>query len=425
MRSVARLAALTLVAGCSRFGAVYPPRPPEAPGPPMADPAPSRLVTHVSITADALRSALDDAVPKSGDGEFPLLGSARSYSWTRQPLTLRFSDGHLVLGLHVDARVALPLHAVVLPFDLEVAAEPVVSRDYTVKLQSVATARSVCLGRSTALEVANAVAGVFDALGRQVAARVEGFSYDLRPLVAEAYGRVARPFTFPVGAAEGCARVKLLAVEAGPTVICGWAREGPRARHRPGRDLGLRAAQAGRTGSPVTSAVECRGGPERAVRRSPGTLSPRVTTTSRVRRRAPSPTGSCSFRRTTRASTSRTLGSTSPQGLLVLEPPPRGAGPRDGDRHGSQRGPLLLGASRCGRQRADHPGPRADHRDEQPAPLAEGRHRRAHHPRLQAPRCASAGPWRTTAQTCGRRTPTTSRSAGRTRASTATSTRWT
>jgi hypothetical protein len=219
MRFIAHL--LTLLAllslpGCSRFGAVYPPRPPEAPGPPLADAAPSRLVVHVSITGDALRAQLDDAVPKSGDGEFPLLGTTRRYSWTRQPLTLRFAQGRLVLGVHVDAHVSLPLQGLALPFDLEVAAEPVVNRDYAVKLQSVDVKVS---SHDRRLEVANAVGGVFDALERQVAGRVEGFAYDLRPLVGEAYARVTRPVTFPVGGAEGCARTKVLGVEAGPTVI--------------------------------------------------------------------------------------------------------------------------------------------------------------------------------------------------------------
>jgi hypothetical protein len=209
-------AALVSLAACSRFGAVYPPRPAEAPGPPMADPAPSRLVVHVSMTSDALRASLDDAVPKSGEGDVPLLGSPRHYTWAREPLTLRFAQGRLVLGVHVDAHVKLPFQTVSLPIDLEVAAEPVVNRDYAVKLQSVDVKVS---SNDRRLEIANAVGGVFDALGREVSVRLTEFSSDLRPLVAEAYARATRPMTFPVGGAEACARVKVLAVEAGPTVI--------------------------------------------------------------------------------------------------------------------------------------------------------------------------------------------------------------
>jgi hypothetical protein len=220
------LSVLTLaLCSCSRFGAVYPPRPAEAPGAPVADPAPSKLVAHVSVTGDALRAALDGAVPATGEGTFPLLGGARQYTWTRQPLGLRFSQGRLVLAVHVDARVSLPLQSLELPLDLEVAAEPVVNRDYAVKLQSVDVKVSSTDKR---LAVANAVAGVYDSLGRQVTAKLQAFSYDLRPMVEEAYSRVARPVKFPVGQAEGCARVKVLEVEAAPNVLSdGLTRTSP------------------------------------------------------------------------------------------------------------------------------------------------------------------------------------------------------
>src|SRR5215831_4721271 len=65
------VAALALGA-CSSFGAVYPPRPPATPGPPIADPAPSRVVAHVAMTRTGLQSALDDAIPKKGEGSFSL-----------------------------------------------------------------------------------------------------------------------------------------------------------------------------------------------------------------------------------------------------------------------------------------------------------------------------------------------------------------
>jgi hypothetical protein len=211
----ASLACLAL-AGCASFGAVYPPRPAAVPGPPVADPAPSRLVVHVSVTGDALRAALDDAVPKSGEGDFPLLGAPRHYTWAREPLGLRFADGKLVLGVRVNAHVVLPLKSLDLPFTLEVSAEPVVNRDYGVKLQSVSVKVTSTDRR---LEIANLVGSVFDVLGREVAEQVQHFSYDLHPLVAEAYGRLARPISFPVGEAKGCATVKVLGIEAAPTVI--------------------------------------------------------------------------------------------------------------------------------------------------------------------------------------------------------------
>jgi hypothetical protein len=211
---VALLVFLSL-AGCSRFGAVYPPRPSLSPAPPVADPPPSRLVVHISVTSDGLRAALDDAIPKTGDGDFAL-GGTRHYTWTRQPLTVRFAQGRLILGVHIDASVSLPLRNVELPFDLEIAAEPVVNRDYAMKLQSIDVKVS---SNDRRLAVANAVGGVFDKFEKQVAGQLEAFAKDLRPMVSEAYTRVMHPIEFPVGDAKGCARVRVLGVEAGPTVI--------------------------------------------------------------------------------------------------------------------------------------------------------------------------------------------------------------
>jgi len=214
--SAVAVLSLSMLTGCSRFGAVYPPRPSEIPGPPAADPAPSRLVVHVSVTHDGLQKALDDAVPQTGEGEFAFLGGPHHYAWTRRPVTLRFAQGRIVLGVHVDARVSLPLRSVELPFDLEIAAEPVMNRDYAVKLQSVDAKVS---SNDRRLEMANVVGGVFEALAKSVREQLEHFSYDVKPLLGEAYARVARPAKFPVGDADGCARVKVLEVEAGPTVI--------------------------------------------------------------------------------------------------------------------------------------------------------------------------------------------------------------
>src|SRR5580704_10907841 len=71
---------------CGSFGAVYPPRPAATPGAPVADPTPARVVAHVSVTSEALRAALDEAIPQSGEGEVALLGGARHYSWQREGL---------------------------------------------------------------------------------------------------------------------------------------------------------------------------------------------------------------------------------------------------------------------------------------------------------------------------------------------------
>ena len=52
-----------LAAGCSGEGALYPARPPATPGEAIADPTPSRVVMHTTITAAGLVRAIDEGVP--------------------------------------------------------------------------------------------------------------------------------------------------------------------------------------------------------------------------------------------------------------------------------------------------------------------------------------------------------------------------
>jgi hypothetical protein len=201
---------------CSRFGAVYPPRPPAAPGPPFADPVPARLVVHLSVSSGALRDALEDSVPKSGEGSFELLGGRRHYTWERGALDLGFSQGRLVIGAHVAAKVDVRIGLVDSSFDLRVAGEPIVNTEYRVKLQS--TEVKVTSSDRT-LKVVDHVADVFDKVGAEVDSQVKDFTYDLRPAIDQVYARVATPIDIPVGDANGCAELRVLSIEAGPTVI--------------------------------------------------------------------------------------------------------------------------------------------------------------------------------------------------------------
>jgi hypothetical protein len=219
MRSLVT-SALTLsvvvLAGCSRFGPVYPPRPAASEGPPLADPEPARIVVHLAVTSEAMRAALDDAAPKSGEGTFPLLGSERRYTWERAGLEVSFSQGRVVLNTKVRARVALPLEKLEVPLDLRIEAEPIVSSAYAVRLQSV----DVRVTSSDArLSVADRIAGIYGKIGEAITTKLKDFSYDLRPVLEEAYARVSRPIVLPVGDANACARLKVLEVEAGPTVL--------------------------------------------------------------------------------------------------------------------------------------------------------------------------------------------------------------
>jgi hypothetical protein len=203
--------------GCSRFGAVYPSRPPATAGEPIADPEPARVVAHVSVTSPALRRALDEAVPRRGDGTFPMLGSERRYEWEREDFIVGFSQGRVALDTRVRAKVFVPVVGTLeFPLDLHVIAEPVINTEYAVRLQS---SEVKVTSSDRRLAVADHVASVYTKIGDQIHAKVRDFSYDLKPLVGEAYARVAKPVTFPVGDAVACAELRVLGVEAGPLVV--------------------------------------------------------------------------------------------------------------------------------------------------------------------------------------------------------------
>jgi hypothetical protein len=210
------LAATLAVLACSRFGPVYPPRPAPSEGQAFADPEPARIVVHVTVTSAAMRAALDEAIPRAGEGTFPLLGGDRRYTWERGPFEVGFGQGRVVLSTKVRAVVALPLERLAVPLDLRVEAEPVVSAAYAVKLQSVQVRVT---SSDTRLFVADKLTGVYGKIGDAISGKLESFGYDLRPLLEEASARVSRPIDLSVGGASACARLKVLEVEAAPTVL--------------------------------------------------------------------------------------------------------------------------------------------------------------------------------------------------------------
>jgi hypothetical protein len=216
MRFSLPVASLFLVMACSRFGAVYPPRPPASPAPPIVEPPPSRIVAHISVTSEALASALDDVVPKSGDGDVTLLGAERHYTWERSPLVVSFSQGRLVIDTHVSGHLDMRVTKFELPIDLHVLAEPVVNTQYSVRLQSTEV---TVTSRDAKMKIADRFGSVFDTVAAQIRDRLRDFAYELRPTLEEAYTRVARPIHFPLGDAMGCALLKVLGVEAAPTVV--------------------------------------------------------------------------------------------------------------------------------------------------------------------------------------------------------------
>lgn len=204
------------LAGCSQFGAVYPPRPPQTPGAPTADPSPSRVVAHVSVTQAGLQGAIDEGVPRTGDGSFSLLRTQRRYKWDRSPFEVSFAQGRVVLATRAHANVDMPIGSLDFPLDIKVVAEPVISTEYKVKLQSVEVKVTSSDRR---LNVADHVAGVFETIAGELSAKLRAFAYDVRPGLEEAYARLSKPIELPIGDAKGCATVKVLGIEAGPTVV--------------------------------------------------------------------------------------------------------------------------------------------------------------------------------------------------------------
>ncbi len=206
---------VTLFAGCSG-GALYPSRPPATPGEAIADPTPSRVVMHTTITSAGLRKAIEEGVPQTGEGTFPMLGRERKFTWKRSPATVRFNQGRISLDLHVDANADMPVSSLDIPLDFHIAAEPVITSEYVAKLQSLEV-KVDSTGRL--VKFADTVADVLGKVKKEVEGKLVDFGYDLRPLLGEAFQRVAKPIDLPLGDAHGCATLKILGVEAGPTVL--------------------------------------------------------------------------------------------------------------------------------------------------------------------------------------------------------------
>jgi hypothetical protein len=102
--------------------------------------------------------------------------------------------------------------------DFKIAAEPVVTAEYVAKLQSVDVQVT---SSDRVVKLVDSAADVLAELRGTLAGKLAEFSYDLRPLIVPAYERLARPLDIPMGDAHGCARFRLLGVEAGPTVLAG------------------------------------------------------------------------------------------------------------------------------------------------------------------------------------------------------------
>ncbi len=71
----------------------------------------------------------------------------------------------------------MPVSSLEFPLDVHVVAEPVVSTEYKVKLQSLEVKVTSSDRR---LKVADQVGGVFDAIATELTAKLKEFSYDVK-----------------------------------------------------------------------------------------------------------------------------------------------------------------------------------------------------------------------------------------------------
>jgi Domain of unknown function (DUF4403) len=207
---------LVLLSSCGgALTPLYPPRPAAMVGLALADPEPSRVVVHTTVSSVALGQALDAAVPKNGEGTFRLLGSDRKYTWQRQPMEVSFTQGRIRVHSNVATTVDVGT-TLEMALQLTILGEPVISADYKARLQS---AQVEVTSDDRRLRAAQSIAGALDKIREQIEQQLKSFAYDLRPMLSEAHGRIARPLEIPVGDARGCAELRVLSIEAGPTVL--------------------------------------------------------------------------------------------------------------------------------------------------------------------------------------------------------------
>jgi hypothetical protein len=171
---------------------------------------------HLAVTHAGLHDSLEALIPATGDGSVAVLSSDRHYLWTRSPLDVSFASGRIVVKLQVNANIDLPISSVDLPFDVEIAAEPVVNTEYALKVQSTDVAVHSDDGRS---QLADQFGDVFAHVSAELESKLRDFSYDLRPMLTETYERLKAPLPLPMGQAEGCAELRVLGIEAAPLVL--------------------------------------------------------------------------------------------------------------------------------------------------------------------------------------------------------------
>lgn len=209
---VASAAALALWSCGGPNGHVRPPPPPST-GRPVSDPPPSRVVVHATIFREGLTKSLASALPRQGDGDVDLVaGQKLHYSWQREPVSLKFDRGRIVVGVTVNARTNFVGERLI-PITVTIYGEPVVTADFKAALQST----EVTVKATSSLDTVNKA--VEEKLHDLLSKALDDFRMDLRPMVLNAFARIAKPIEFPVGDQVACVELKIVSLEAGPTVL--------------------------------------------------------------------------------------------------------------------------------------------------------------------------------------------------------------
>lgn len=210
---LASLGLLTCATPRPEAQVLKPPPPAATPGRPISDPPPSRIVIHATIFREALIKKLAEGIPRSGEGEAELIaGQTLRYTWQREPLSLKFDRGRVVVTVPVLGRFSM-LGERELPLRITIAGEPVITADFKALLQST--------------EVSVVASGSVEAVNRSIEGKLrelltralETFRLDVRPLLASAFERIARPIEFSVGDQVACAELKVTSLEAAPTML--------------------------------------------------------------------------------------------------------------------------------------------------------------------------------------------------------------
>ncbi|WP_204487429.1 DUF4403 family protein [Archangium primigenium] len=182
-------------------------------GRPVSDPPPSRIVLHATVFREALIRKMAESLPRTGEGDAQVFAGQRvHYTWQREPVTLKFDRGRVVVGVAVHGRFNL-LGERTLPLTITLAGEPVMTPDFQALLQST--------------EVQVVASGPVESVNRAIEATlrdtvmktVDTFRFDVRPLLSRAFEQLARPIEIPVGDQVACAELKVTSLEAAPTVL--------------------------------------------------------------------------------------------------------------------------------------------------------------------------------------------------------------